>query len=211
MQHYKPYIIGITGGSGSGKTTLIKHLANTFPRQEVCIISQDDYYRPHGEQLVDAHGVTNYDLPRSIDDEAFLNDVERLMAGDVVERQEYTFNNALATPKMLTFVPAPIILVEGIFVFYFSKIEALFDLRIFVEAHENIKVIRRIKRDGIERNLPLEDVLYRYEHHVMPAFEQYIKPYMRKADIVVNNDNHFHASLEVLSAFIRQKVADSKK
>lgn len=201
----KPYIIGITGGSGSGKTTFIKALRDSFQKEELCILSQDDYYRPREEQYTDKKGVRNYDLPSSIDADAFERDLIKLMNGEKVSIQEYTFNNDLAKPKTLTFSPAPVIIVEGIFVFHFEAIKNLLDLKIFLHAKENLKVIRRIKRDQVERNYPIEDVLYRYEHHVLPTFERYIEPYREEADIIVNNNSHFEKGLEVLKGFISTK------
>lgn len=199
----KPFIIGITGGSGSGKTTFILALQKMFSKKELCVISQDDYYRPQKDQFVDPQGVVDYDRPRSIDKEAFIKDVKKLIAGKKVKRQEYVFNNVLAKPKMLVFKPAPIIIVEGIFVFHFKKMQPLLNLKIFLDAKENLKVIRRIKRDRLERNYPLDDVLYRYEHHVMPTFEKYILPYRYEADIVVNNNEAMNKGLAVVQGFIR--------
>ncbi|MCB0568204.1 MAG: uridine kinase [Phaeodactylibacter sp.] len=198
----KPLIVGVTGGSGSGKTTFIRKLHERFTKEELCILSQDDYYRPRDEQYCDEKGIHNFDLPHSIDKKAFVRDVKKLMSGEAVQRQEYTFNNDNATPRFLTFEPAPILLVEGIFVFHFKKIRNLLDLKVFLHAKENLKVIRRIKRDQVERNYPIEDVLYRYEHHVLPTFERYIKPYMDEADLVINNNQKFDWGLEVLSGFL---------
>lgn len=202
----KPFLIGITGGSGSGKTTFIKALRQDFLVEELCIVSQDDFYRPREEQETDGAGVKNFDLPRSIDKKAFLQNIQTLVAGGVVTRKEYTFNNEKAKPGTLTFLPAPVILVEGIFVFHFKKIRKLLDLKIFLHAKENLKVIRRIKRDQVERNYPIEDVLYRYEHHVLPTFERYIQPYMDEADLIINNNKSFDLGLEVVRGFIRQKL-----
>lgn len=206
----KPFLIGITGGSGSGKTTFIQHLKDQFPIQQICVISQDDYYRPRQEQRTDDQGVTNFDLPKSIDKKAFVADLKRLVAGEIVERQEYTFNNEKKAPKMLSFYPAPIILVEGLFVFHFKKVRQLLDLKVYLHAKENLKVIRRIKRDRVERNYPLEDVLYRYENHVLPAFERYIKPYMEEADVVINNNQNLHMGLRVVEGFIRHYLSEWK-
>lgn len=202
----KPYLIGITGGSGSGKTSFIKALRTAFSEQELCILSQDDYYFPRDMQQTDEAGVKNFDLPRSIDKKSFKKDIERLLAGEDLERMEYTFNNEKANPKMLVFSSAPVIIVEGIFVFHFKKIRRLLDLKVFLHAKENLKVIRRIKRDQVERNYPIEDVLYRYEKHVMPTFERYIEPYIEDADIVINNNSDFSVGLEVMKRFIRQTL-----
>lgn len=207
----KPYIIGITGGSGSGKTTFIKELISSFTPTDICIISQDDYYKPKDEQVKDQLGIENFDLPRSINSSELVTDIIKLIAGEEVEREEYTFNNVDAEPKTLVFRPAPVIIVEGLFVFHFKEIRKLLDLKVFIHAKENLKVIRRIKRDRLERNYPLDDVLYRYEKHVMPTFEQYVAPYMDKADIIVNNNSNFDQGLEVVKSFLKQKLYESKK
>lgn len=201
----KPFLIGITGGSGSGKTSLIKKLREYFTPEEVCIISQDDYYKPRHLQLIDENGVRNFDLPESIEYEQLAIDVKKLLHFQAVERMEYVFNNETKSPKKLVFLPAPIIVIEGLFVFHFEKMmEKPYDIRLFINAKDNIRVIRRIKRDRIERNYPLEDVLYRYEHHVMPSYEKYIEPYVRRADLVINNNYDFDAALEVFRSFITQ-------
>lgn len=200
----KPLVIGITGGSGSGKTSFIRQIRDHFSVEELCVISQDDYYLPREEQQVDDSGVINFDLPKAIDKKAFVRDVKKLMAGQTVTRQEYTFNNALATARELVFPPAPVILVEGLFVFHYKKMRKLLDLKIYLHAKENLKVIRRIKRDRVERNYPLEDVLYRYENHVLPTFERYIKPYMEDADIIINNNRQFNMGLSVVIGYLSQ-------
>ena len=202
----KPLIVGITGGSGSGKTTFINQLRSRFPKDAICVVSQDDYYRPKKDQEVDDQGITNFDLPKSINKKEFVQDLKQLIDGRVVCRPEYTFNNDQVKPKMLTFKPSPIIIVEGIFVFHFKKVRNLLDLKVFLHAKENLKVIRRIKRDQIERNYPLDDVFYRYEHHVLPTFEKYIKPYMEEADLIVNNNSQFDMGLEVLSGFVENYI-----
>jgi uridine kinase len=207
----KPFIVGITGGSGSGKTTFIRSLREHFTDDQLCVISQDDYYRPREEQKTDPLGITNFDLPRSIDKKAFIKDVGRLINGQTVERMEYTFNNEKATPEMLIFRPTPIIIVEGLFVFHFRRMREQLDLKIYLHAKENLKVIRRIKRDRVERNYPLEDVLYRYENHVLPAFEKYIKPYQDAADLIINNNTQLHMGLRVVRGFLDHYIGGEGK
>ncbi|MBK7870448.1 MAG: uridine kinase [Saprospiraceae bacterium] len=199
----KRFIIGITGGSGSGKTSFIRQLKSKFDEADICVISQDDYYRPIYEQEADQQGIHNFDLPKSIDKKAFIQDVKKLLEGETVTREEYTFNNLEAIPNMLIFHPAPIIIVEGIFVLHFKKVRKLLDLKVYLHAKENLKVIRRIRRDQVERNYPIDDVLYRYQHHVLPTYEKYIQPYQDEADIIINNNHHFERGLEVMSGFIK--------
>lgn len=198
---HKPLIVGVTGGSGSGKTTFVRRLREIFREDQLCVIAQDDYYKPREHQQTDEQGVVNFDLPRSIDKKAFLQDLKKLMAGEEVVRMEYTFNNPAAQASTLVFRPAPIIVVEGIFVLHFKKIRKLLDLRVFLYAKENLKVIRRIRRDQTERNYPLDDVLYRYEHHVLPTFERYVKPYLGEADLVINNNRDLEKGVGVVAGY----------
>ena len=145
-------------------------------------------------------------MPTSIDAESFANDLAKLANGEVVIKEEYTFNNDLQKPKLLTFNPTKVIIVEGIFIFHYKQIIDLLDFKVFIDARDDLKVIRRIKRDQIERNYPVEDVLYRYEHHVMPAYEQYIKPYKDKADVIINNHEKFENALDMVAVFIEKKI-----
>lgn len=202
----KPFLIGITGGSGSGKTTFIRQLREGLSDDQVCYMSMDEYYVPLDQQKVDKNGVHNFDIPRSINKAEFVRDLRLLQQGNTVTRPEYTFNNKDATPKILTFRPAPVIIVEGLFVFHYKAVRKMLDLRIFLHAKDNLKVVRRIKRDRVERNYPLEDVLYRYEHHVLPSYEKYVGPYKEKADIIVNNNTDFNMGLKVVKAFVEKKV-----
>lgn len=206
---HTPFTIGITGGSGSGKTTFIRQIRSVFSEDQVCIVSQDDYYRPRAEQAADENGVFNFDLPDSLFRDEFFRDVEKLRQWHTVTREEYTFNNQEAQPDMHVFRPAPILILEGIFVFHYPEIRNLLDLRVFLHAKEDLKVIRRIKRDREERNYPLEDVLYRYVNHVSPAFDRYIKPYEDEADLVINNNRRFDVGFEVLRGFMEKKLAES--
>lgn len=199
----QPFLIGLTGVSGSGKTTFLNHLKETFGAEALCVVSQDNYYKPKEDQTIDEQGVVNFDLPTSIDRQAFQHDVLRLLSGQTVQREEYTFNNAEQVPKILTFESKPIILIEGIFIYYYQEIKDLLDLKLFLNVKVTTALTRRIKRDRLERNYPLEDVLYRYQNHVLPTYERCIKPFEEEADLIINNYHNFDRGLEVVLAYLQ--------
>lgn len=203
----KSFTIGITGGSGSGKTFFLRNLESRFTSNELCLISQDHYYHPREMQQHDERGIKNFDLPESIDHKQFQLDIQTLKRGEVLKKKEYTFNNPNITPKILEFKPAPVIIVEGLFVQHFPDIEKELDLKIFIEAKDHVKLSRRIKRDNEERGYDLEDVLYRYENHVMPVYETLIKPLKHRADIVIPNNSHFNRALDFLTLAIKARIA----
>ena len=198
----KPYVIGISGGSGSGKTSFIRDLKSQIAPDVICVISLDDYYKPREAQKLDERGIRNFDLPEAFRKEDFIRDLRTLISGNTVQIKEYTFNNSDKEAKPIKLQPAPVIIVEGLFALNFLEGQGLCDLSVFIHAHPVNKVVRRVNRDRIERNYPLEDVLYRYVNHVNPAYEQYIAKYKEEADIVINNNDSYDTGLTVLKAFI---------
>lgn len=206
----RAYTIGITGGSGSGKTYFLNGLASQFAADEICVLSQDNYYKPINQQHRDENGIENFDLPTAIDRDAFHDDVQKLRSGLNVSRAEYTFNNPKAEPNILQFKAAPLLIVEGLFVQYFQEIEKELDLKIFIEAKPHVKIARRIKRDQVERGYDINDVLYRYEFHVMPVYENLIEPLKHSSDLVIPNNGHTSRALGVLIEFLKSKLAVSE-
>jgi uridine kinase len=202
----RPFIIGITGGSASGKTLFLSRLMEQFKTDDICLLSQDNYYRPIEHQTKDHNGIENFDLPGAIDDQAFAADIERLRNGEVVSRVEYTFNNTEKVPDMLHFHPRKILVVEGIFVFHFPEVAQLLDLKIFIDARDKIKLKRRIKRDNEERGYDLQDVMYRWKYHVKPTYEEYIRPHKRSCDIVIPNNQHFEKGLDVIVSYLKNQI-----
>jgi uridine kinase len=203
----KPFIIGITGGSASGKTLFLNQLLKSFSKEEICLISQDNYYRDRNDQEVDAHGYINFDEPKSLDLHQYATDVRTIHEGKPFQKLEYTFNNPDIVPKMITFEPKPIIVVEGLFVLYYKEIADSLDLKIFIDAKRKLRLDRRIKRDGQERGYgEIEEVMYRWNNHVEPAFQKYVKPYRKHADIVIPNNIHFEKGLDILVGYLRTKI-----
>lgn len=185
----KPYIIGIAGGSGSGKTFFLKCFLEHFKPEEVCLVSQDDYYIPVAHNMTpEENKLYNFDLPSTIDNRHFLDDIQKLIRYETVHKLEYTFNNPNAVPKTLEVTPAPIIIVEGLFILHFKAIADLLDMRIFIEADGEVALQRRLKRDLLERGYTHDDVLYKWHNHVQPAYEEYLLPYKSECDkLIINN------------------------
>ncbi|MTI22040.1 uridine kinase [Fulvivirga sp. RKSG066] len=201
-----PYLIGITGGSGSGKTYFLNSLLHKFEKDEICLLSQDNYYLPRDQQPKDENGVQNFDTPKSINAEDLAQDVAKLKSGAGFERQEYTFNNPDVVPKLLKFEPAPIVVIEGLFVMHYPEVNKLLDLRLFIDAKDHIKLKRRIIRDKVERGYDLDDVLYRFEKHVMPSYDKYLEPIKHRSDLIVPNNDHLDNALEVLVGFLKSRL-----
>ncbi|HAL82344.1 MAG TPA: uridine kinase [Mucilaginibacter sp.] len=207
----KPFIIGVAGGSGSGKTFFLKCFLEHFTDAEVCLVSQDDYYIPVAHNMTaEENKRYNFDLPSTVDHLHFEEDIARLMNGETILKKEYTFNNPSAIPKMLEIKPAPILIVEGLFILHFKKISASLDLKIFIEADGDIALNRRLKRDLVERGYSSDDVMYKWIHHVVPAYNEFLLPYKNECHQVVTNNSHVADDIicitEVISRELREKV-----
>jgi len=184
----KPYVIGIAGSSGSGKTFFLKSFLNHFKEDQVTLISQDDYYFPANTKTQEENRLYNFDIPTSIDRSKFYEDIKDLFDGKTVFKEEYTFNNPNLTPKMLEIKPAPILIVEGLFIFHYTEINDLLDYRIFLDAEESVALRRRLARDLIERGYDKEDVMYKWTEHVVPSYNEYLLPYRNTVDkVLINN------------------------
>ena len=203
-----PLIIGIAGGSGSGKTRFINELKESFLQGEVTVLSFDNYYKPIHEQPLDENGIENFDLPESLDDKKFFDDLISLKSGKQVSITTYTFNKPDAIPEEIHLSPANILVVEGIFTFYFEDINKLLDLRIFIEAPDYLMLSRRIIRDGKERGYDVEDVMYRFQNHVVPAYNQFIGPLKSKSDLIIPNHTEYTSALDVINKYIKFHLSE---
>ncbi|GGB08670.1 MULTISPECIES: uridine kinase family protein [Mucilaginibacter] len=196
----KPYIIGIAGGSGSGKTFFLKCFLEHFTADEVSLVSQDDYYIPVAHNMTkEENKEYNFDLPSTIDHEHFQQDISKLLNKEAILKQEYTFNNPDAIPKMIEIKPAPILIVEGLFILHFKDISELLDLKVFIDADEDIALQRRLKRDLIERGYSHDDVMYKWINHVVPAYKEYLLPYKDECDRVITNNTHVAEDIMVIT------------
>lgn len=207
----KPFIVGIVGGSGSGKTFFLKRFLDHFTADEVCLVSQDDYYIPVAHNMTaEENKLYNFDLPATIDHDHFENDVNKLLNWQTIYKKEYTFNNPNATPQLLEIKPAPILIVEGLFILHFKPIANLLDLKIFIDADEDIALQRRLKRDLIERGYSNDDVLYKWINHVVPAYKDFLLPYKNECHKVILNNSHTAEDIlkvtEEISKELKEKV-----
>ncbi|MFT5511726.1 MAG: uridine kinase [Bacteroidia bacterium] len=198
MGEIKPYIIGIAGGSASGKTTLIKRLHKLYKPEEICVVSQDHYYKPLSEQVIDENGEINFDLPKGIDFGRLVKDIRKLKKGKDVNIVEYTFNNPNIFPKQITFKASPIIVIEGLFIYTDPKLNDLFDLKLYVEASLDVMLKRRLNRDAKERGMTTSQIEYQWNEHVLPAYKEYLLPYRDDVDLIIVNNTHFNRSFAVL-------------
>lgn len=198
----KPIVVGITGGSGSGKTLFMQKLMEKVP--QAALLSMDNYYLSIEKQQKDSEGIENFDTPASIDQSRFQLDLKKLIDGESISISEYTFNNHEKIARQIEIESKPVILVEGIFTLWSKSIRELLDLKLYIEAPDYLMMKRRILRDAEERGYDLDDVLYRYEHHVTPAHQEYVEPSRQWADLIIPNHKSFTSALNVITAFLNQ-------
>ena len=206
MSKIKCFLVGLAGGSASGKTTFITRLKEKFSDDELCVISQDHYYKPKGQQLVDENGVINFDHPVGIDTKRLARDIRRLKKGQSVSIVEYTFNNPKVFPKNIVFKPCPIILVEGLFVYADKTLKNLFDWKLYIVASKEVTLKRRLKRDKEERSIDEEMVRYQWDNHFMPAYKKYLEPHKKDMNLLINNDEGFEDELNMVEGKFREII-----
>ena len=200
-------IIGIAGGTGSGKTTVVRNILHNLNTENVLVISQDNYYNDHNELSFDEREKVNFDHPRSIDFELLTQHVQDLKNGETIEQPMYSFITHSRTTETIITHPKEVIIVEGILIFTHPELRDLFDLKIFVHADSDERLIRRIRRDIQERGRDLEEVLNRYRTTLKPMHEQFIEPSKIHADIIVPNmKKKNEAAIRVLSTLIKDKL-----
>ena len=185
----KPFVVGICGGSGAGKTTLLKRLSETFLDASIAVFSMDNYYLPIDVQSQDANGVVNFDLPTALDHQKLTADLQMLISGQPIEVREYSFNVQGGKSVLLTIHPSDIIIVEGLFTLHYPHVFAQLDYSIFVDVDHATQLDRRIYRDQETRGYSRSEIIYQWENHVLPCYEQFIEPYRNNAHFVFYNDH----------------------
>jgi uridine kinase len=181
----KPFIIGVAGGSGSGKTTVTQQVLATIGPEMVSVVIQDYYYCDQTHLSMEDRLKTNYDHPRAFDWPLIIEQVETLRAGRPIEMPVYDFSNHTRSPRTITVNPAPVIVIEGLFPLYDATLREMMSLKIFVDTDSDVRFIRRLQRDIVERGRTTESVIEQYLETVRPMHNQFIEPTKRHADVIL--------------------------
>lgn len=203
----KMLTIGIAGGTGSGKTTVVRSILHNLNTENVLVISQDNYYKDHKDLSFEERERINFDHPRSIDFDLLTQHVHALKSGETIEQPVYSFITHSRKDETIITHPKEVMIIEGILVLTNPELRDLFDLKIYVHADSDERLIRRIQRDIQERGRDLEEVLGRYRNTLKPMHEQFIEPSKIHADIIVPNmKKKNEAAIRVLSTLIKDKL-----
>ncbi|MCI5649038.1 MAG: uridine kinase [Fusicatenibacter sp.] len=195
-------IIGIAGGSGSGKTTLTNQIAKQFPEQ-VTVIKHDNYYKAHNDMDYEERSRLNYDHPNAFDTELMIRHLIALKKGESIECPVYDYTVHNRSKNTITVVPNKVIIVEGILIFENQELCDLMDIRIFVDTDADLRIIRRIQRDVMERARSLESVINQYLQTVKPMHEQYVEPSKKNANIIVPEGGYNQPAMEMIRNHIK--------
>ena len=200
----KPYIIGIAGGSGSGKSTFAGRLKEAFPEQ-ISLLSCDNYYLPHDDLPLEERALLNYDAPEALEFDLMVRHLEQLKAGEPALCPVYDFTLHTRSNRVTEILPRPIILIDGILIFHDPALRACMDLKIYVETDADERILRRARRDMVERGRDLDSVIHQYLATVKPMHNAYVNPTKVFADIILNGDKNEQAFL-LVSNQIRQHL-----
>ncbi|RZJ54554.1 MAG: uridine kinase [Flavobacterium sp.] len=200
-------IIGLAGGTGSGKTTVVHQIMNELPDTEVGVISQDSYYKETHNLSFDERALINFDHPRAIDFELLVKHLKALKAGETIDQPVYSFIQHNRTDDTVSTHPRKVMIVEGILILTNPELRELFDIKIFVHADSDERLIRRLKRDISERGRDIDEVLNRYQNTLKPMHEQFIEPSKAFADIIIPNDKYNTVAIDVVRAVINQRIS----
>ena len=199
-------IIGIAGGTGCGKTTVVNQILNELPEGEVGVISQDSYYRDTSHLSYEERVKINFDHPRSIDFDLLVQHLKDLKDGKDIQQPVYSFIKHNRTGDTILTHPRKVMIVEGILIMTHPELRDLFDIKIFVHADSDERLIRRLKRDITERGRDLDEVLARYQNTLKPMHQQFIEPTKEFADIIIPNNKYNTVAINIVKTIINQRL-----
>ena len=199
-------IIGIAGGTGSGKTTVVNQIIKQLPTDEVCVISQDSYYNATDNMPYDERTKINFDHPRAIDFELIIKHLKALKTGKTVNQPVYSFVTHNRTKDTVKTHPRKVVIVEGILILNNKDLRDLFDIKIFVHAETDERLIRRLKRDITERGRDMDEVLSRYQTTLKPMHQQFIEPTKNFADLIIPNDRFNNVAIDIVRTVINERL-----
>ena len=200
-------LIGISGGTGSGKTTVANRILESVSACEVVFIQQDSYYRNIEDLPLDYRQVANFDHPDALDNDLLVRHVRMLKAGEAIELPIYDFKTNTRAMETRLVEPKPIVIVEGILVFVDARLLEQMDIKVFVDTPDDIRFIRRLRRDIAERGRTLESVIEQYVETVRPMHMQFVEPSKRHADVIIPEGGHNLVSIDLISGRIRERLA----
>ena len=199
-------IIGIGGGTGSGKTTVVNQILSEFPAGEVQVISQDSYYKETSHLSFEERCKINFDHPKSIDFELLESHLKKLKKGENINQPVYSFKTHNRTGETTITKPKKVVIVEGILILSNPELRSLFDIKIFVHADSDERLMRRLKRDIAERGRDLDEVLERYQTTLKPMHQQFIEPMKAFADIIIPNNHYNTVAVNVVKSIINDQL-----
>ncbi|WP_408047653.1 uridine kinase [Tenacibaculum crassostreae] len=200
------FIIGIAGGTGSGKTTVVNQIINELPADEVCVISQDSYYNKTDNLTYEERTKINFDHPRAIDFGLLVQHLKELKKGHIIEQPIYSFVTHNRTKDTVKTHPRKVIIIEGILIFNSKELRDLCDIKVFVHADADERLIRRVRRDIKERGRDVEEVLNRYQTTLKPMHQQFIEPTKNYADIIIPNDRYNTVAIDIVRTVINDRL-----
>lgn len=199
-------VIGIAGGTGSGKTTVVNNILQQLNAEGVNVLSQDNYYHDNHHLSLSEREALNYDHPKSIDFELLVKHVKALKKGEIIEQPLYSFVTHSRTGDFVKVEPKNVLIVEGILVLTNTELLKEFDLKVFVHADSDERLIRRIRRDTQERGRDLHEVLHRYQTTLKPMHQEFIEPSKNEADLIVPNMRQNTVAIDFLSTVINNSL-----
>lgn len=199
----RPIIIGVTGGSGSGKTTVSRAIYNELKGKDIQIITQDTYYNDQANMTMPERKKVNYDHPLAFDTDLLIEQLAALRNNQAIEMPVYDYKKYTRTNKTVHVEPTEIIILEGILILDDERLRDLMDIKVYVDTDDDIRLIRRIKRDMNERGRSLDSVINQYLATVKPMFHQFIEPTKRYADLIVPEGGENHVAIDLLTTKVR--------